>query len=710
MESMKRILSISTLILMIIWAIGLTPCAYGAEKISRPFEYFGYTYPEYADFEKHSEYVTMLDGTKIAVDVFLPSGYIGSDTAPAEFPVVFQYTPYQRAGMGSSGKIIDASGNDLNRLLLSYGYAIVVADMRGCGASYGWMADFMAEICLDGKQLVDWIADQTWCDGNVGMTGGSYLGWSQLCIAQHAPEALKCIAPIVVPLEGYTGEVYPGGIYGYAFMQLWSGGMYFSLRNFTGNQAAPVVDEDGDGDLADEIPIDQNNNGTFLDDFPPQYPDGVARTQHHYFIATMQHMGNYDYDSWASQGLFFDSRRPVDDATPSDLCANFIPPIMDSKIPIYNIGGWFDGFARGTTELYSTMKDTNPSRMLMQPAYHGNVSVGFAELLGIDLVEYYQGLYLEALRWFDRWLKGVENGIDLEDPILIYVMNGKGWRQEKQWPLSRQKMCKYYFEKRNRLSIMRPWKRMGHGSDDYVADFTHNSGWEPFDVSFLNLVSMLLGKAPPVTNLFYANRYVALGGPAPEDLPIRTELDTQCLTYTSAPMIWDTEVTGHPKIHLWVSSTADYGDLYFYLEDVDRDDEAVLISEYPLRAGFAALYDNDEMITTADNVDVLPDLPWHGYREADYVDGIFVGGNIVEIVNDLQPVSWVFKKGHRIRVSIACADWPTFRLHPALCPTNIPEECEIIPKITVYRDRKHASHIELPVIPRWKPWWKHRPW
>jgi hypothetical protein len=334
-----------------------------------------------------------------------------------------------------------------------------------------------------------------------------------------------------------------------------------------------------------------------------------ARTYHHYFIATMQHMGNYDYDTWASQGLFFDSRRPVDDATPSDLCANFIPPIMDSKIPIYNIGGWFDGFARGTTELYSTMKDTNPSRMLMQPAYHGNVSVGFAELLGIDLVEYYQGLYLEALRWFDRWLKGVENGIDLEDPILIYVMNGKGWRQEKQWPLSRQKMRKYYFEKRNRLSIMRPWKRLGHGSDDYVVDFTHNSGWEPFDVSFLNLASMLLGKAPPVSNTFYANRYVALGGPAPEDLPIRTELDTQCLTYTSAPMIWDTEVTGHPKVHLWVSSTAAYGDLYFYLEDVDKHGEAVLISEYPLRAGFAALHDNDDIITTADDVDVLADLP-----------------------------------------------------------------------------------------------------
>ncbi|MGD9305303.1 MAG: CocE/NonD family hydrolase, partial [Desulfobacterales bacterium] len=598
------------------------------------------------------------------------------------------------------------------QMLLSYGYAIVAVDMRGCGASYGWMADFMLQICDDGKQLVDWIAGQSWCDGNVGMSGGSYLGWSQLCVAQHAPEALKCIIPAVVPLEGFTGEVYPGGIYGYAFMQLWSGGMYFALRNWhipgLVDPTAPVIDEDQDGQLVDEIPIDQNGNGTFLDDFPPQYPDGLARQRHYYYLATLSHAahpggapGNYDYDKWASQAFFIDAQRPVDGATAPDLCANFIPAIMDSKIPIYHVGGWFDGFARGSFELYSTMKNTNPSRILMRPSYHGPVSPGFAELFEIDIDEYEMGLNIEALRWYDRWLKGIANGIDDEDPILIYVMNGKGWRQEKSWPLPRQRMHRYYFKKRNRLSKIKPCTVMTDRSDDYVADFTHNSGWEPeLDVSWLNIVSLLLRKKLPVTNSFYANRYLALAGPAPTGLPIRTELDDKCLTYTSKPMARDTEVTGHPIIHLWVSSTADYGDLYFYLEDVDQNGEAILISEYPLRAGFAALHDNDEIITTGDDVDVLPDLPWHGYAEADYIDGIFADDNIVEIVNDLHPTSWVFKEGHRIRVSIACADWPTFRLHPDLCPSNKPHRCLVNPIITVYRDANFSSYIELPVVTR----------
>ena len=100
------------------------------------------------------------------------------------------------------------------------------------------------------------------------------------------------------------------------------------------------------------------------------------------------------------------------------------------------------------------------------------------------------------------------------------------------------------------------------------------------------------------------------------------------------------------------------------------------------------------------DIEVLPDLPWHGFLKADYVDGIFANGKKVELVIDLLPTSWVFKKGHKIRVSIAGADWPTFQLHPELSPTNNPtDQNNIAPTITVYRDAKHPSRIKLPIIP-----------
>jgi hypothetical protein len=370
---------------------------------------------------------------------------------------------------------------------------------------------------------------------------------------------------------------------------------------------------------------------------------------------------------------------------------------MDSGIPIYNSGGWFDGFCRGTTKLYATMESTNLSKLIMQPIYHGRISQGFADHFGVDPADFSRSsdhMKEEMLRWFDRWLKGDENGIENEAPIKIYVMNGDGWREENEWPLARQVVTNYYFEPNGTMATTRTLD----GTDVHASDLTHKSDFGTFDVSFFEM----LGK-PSVTDTFYRNRYTALTGYTPEDLAVRTQEDLKCLTYTSDPLLADTEVTGHPIVHLWVGSTTDHGDLFFYLEDVDETGEAVLVTENPLRLGFAELHDDDEQIKPNPGVDVLPDLPWHGFEDTQYVDGILAGGSIVEVVNDLHPTSWVFKQGHRIRVSIACSDWPTFRLNPHLYagegePTNLPEDYTA-PTITVHRSATMPSRIELPIIP-----------
>jgi len=704
-------------VLLITIGLVVAPASVGwcAEKISRPMEYSGYSSHEWKGSVRSSEYVTMTDGTKLAVDIYLPSEYTGSDTAPAKFPVVLTYTPYSRGQMDpETGKVTTWFDSHI-QFLASYGYATVVADMRGKGASYGWTLDFGPQIADDGKEIVDWIAAQPWSDGNVGMAGGSYVGWSQLASASRMPEALKCIMPMVT---GIANEMFPGGIYAYQFVQMWSAMVYVGQRNYFppfNYPTPPVIDEDGDDEFLDEIPVDKDGNGTFIGDYawpvdkdkPPQYPDGKARTGHHYFNATMEHHahpdgapGNYDADSIARDISFIDAQMlPGYDLSLFDLFLNHIPRVMKSGIPVYHIGGWFDAFTKGSFKLYATMKDTNPSRVIMPPAYHMGLSQGCADLFGLDIADYNQKMAVETLRWYDRWLKGIENGIDKEPPVLIYVMNGEGWRQESEWPLSRQVDTKYYFAKGNKLAK----NRATEGSDEYKADFTHNSGWEMKLPQWRNLVSLMpqinsfVPKQPPVSEAFYSNRMAMFEAP---HLPIRTEMDKKCLTYTSDPLKKDTEVTGHPIVHVWVTSTAAYGDFYFYLEDVDEKGQAVLVTEYSLRAGFAGLHDNDEQIPTDDGIDVRPDLPWHGFKEADYVDGIFTGNNMVELVTDLHPTSWVFKKGHSIRVSIACADWPSFRLHPKLAPTNKPDEPgNIVPTIIVYRDEFHPSHIELPVIP-----------
>lgn len=148
----------------------LISCSGWVGKVSKPFTYSGFSTPEFSGFTKSSEYVEMSDGTKIAIDIFIPTG----GPQRASFPAVLWYTPYQRAQINpETGEIRDLSHEDGATFLLSHGYALACADIRGTGISTGWLMDFMPEIWRDGKELIDWMAAQQWCDGNVGMMGGS---------------------------------------------------------------------------------------------------------------------------------------------------------------------------------------------------------------------------------------------------------------------------------------------------------------------------------------------------------------------------------------------------------------------------------------------------------------------------------------------------------------------------------------------------------
>lgn len=706
----KRAISIVASLVLI---LSIVACSNSStnEKISQPFHYSGYSAPVYKDYEKTSEYVEMPDGTKLAADIYLPAN--GPDQEG--FPVIFQYTPYGRAfimpdikwyekpfiknAVGTWGPVIDransfgtvyGSTNEMVNLFLSHGYAYVCVDMRGTGASYGSKIDFSPKLAEDGFELVNWIEAQSWSDGSVGMFGGSYLGYSQIVTAGQAPKALKAIFPEVVPMDGFTGEIRPGGIFLWSYSQqdlqkyLEHG---YNLPDEGFYPAAPVIDEDGDGRLEDEIPLDLNGNGTFLDDYgypdnpndPPQYADGEER-EHIYYLAVYEHLENIPYSDLGPNTVFIDDEWEYQDGDKiTTVTAYNVGPtsaladVMKSGIPVYHHGGWMDPFIRGTAELYTTLKDTNPSKMVIDAGYHEGTSP-YWEYFGENEEEVLAKYGIEMLRFFDRYLKGIENGIDTEPPIYIYNMNGDGWRAENEWPLARQEMKSYYFAEDETLDT----EMAADGADLYTVNYQHDSRW---------------GKS------YRTSRWQMV---TPDELPIRTEMDKLSLTYTTAPMTQDTEVTGHSIVDFWASSTADNGDFFIYLEDVDENGKAVLVTEGLLRAGFNGLYDNNTMILGGEtDIDVKPELPWHGYEKSQYNDAVFANGSIVHLTVDLLPTSWVFKEGHSIRVSIACADWPTFEILPELSPTNNPDDPNnIIPVITIYRDQDHPSNISLPIIPR----------
>ncbi len=221
---MKKILIAAV---MLIFATASAAAGETLSRVSKPFDYSGYSQKEYSDYTKTSYYVPMSDGVKIAVDVYLPA----KGPARGKFPAVMELTPYSRSFINAAFKVQDRTrGKNMlggkgaeipnpfcfSQMLVEHGYAVVIADVRGSGASFGSRLDMMPRLGLDGAQLVDWIAAQPWSDGSVGMKGASYMAITQILTAANRPSALKAIFLMVYPF-GYQ-DIYAGGIYSQGFM------------------------------------------------------------------------------------------------------------------------------------------------------------------------------------------------------------------------------------------------------------------------------------------------------------------------------------------------------------------------------------------------------------------------------------------------------------------------------------------------------------
>jgi len=612
-------------------------------KISRPFQYEGYSNPDYHEFEGHSTYVSMSDGERIAADIYLPKQYSGKGTAPKQFPVIFIFTCYQRGSFHPETREWEWTmsrrpgvGSDY---FLRHGYAMVIADTRSTGASSGNSQVFGWRYQDDAGELVNWIAEQGWCDGSVGMIGGSHVGWTQLAAASRKPPALKAIMPAVVPFDGFTGQFFPGGIAMHSFI----------------NQA------ELSDDVTKELGRTRNRLSAPVTDEPPGKQVDWEEVEQ---LAALEHPELPTYD-WANEP-YIDTTCPSGESG-RDICSNLVGGVAESGVAIYHLGGWFDGFTRGTCELYATLAPTNPSRLALFPGYHDLLYGFMYDEFGAETPD----LLAERLRFFDYYLKGISNGFEHDLPILIYNMQGDGWRSELEWPLARQVETEFYLGNENTLSDAESQQ----GADSRKMSLRHDRRYD-FNLS---------------------SRWTGLFAIPPQGAPDMTVQDADSLCYTTTPLPDDVEVTGHPIVRLWISADTEDVDIFVYMEDVDETGRSLMVTEGQLRSGWAALQDKNS--ATDCDIEVLPDLPWHGYEKDQYQPGLLADGRIVELVIDLQPTSWTFRAGHSIRLAIAGANWPDFQLHPRLSPQNDSSaDDNINPTIQIHRGALRHSSIILPVI------------
>ncbi len=317
-----------------------------------------------------------------------------------------------------------------------------------------------------------------------------------------------------------------------------------------------------------------------------------------------------------------------------------------SSAPVYSYSGWFDAaYPRAAIRRFLSAPHRG-NRLILGPWDHGgfhNVSPSIRRKNRFN----HMG---EVLKFFNYHLKGIDGGITEEKPVKYYTMIEDRWKTSGTWPPPGVRMHSFYLAADNQLSLTKP--NESDGSDLYRVDNFVGSGtksrWRTLTLSVRG-----------------AKLY-----------PDRRERDKKLLTYTSQPLDHDLEVTGHPLARLHICADAEDACIFVYLEDVDQKDRVTMVTEGQLRAMHHRIREDDTYNGTIPRRSFLK-------RDADTL----APGEITELVFDLIPTSYLFKKHHFIRIAIAGADQDHF--------TPIPGDP---PLLTIYRNVRYPSCLELPVV------------
>ncbi len=428
------------------------------------------------------------------------------------------------------------------------GYVVIVQDTRGRFASEGEWLPFEYE-ADDGRDTVAWAAALPFADGQVGMFGASYFGFTQWAAAVRQPPELKALFPFVTPVDPFNGLLYRGGAFELGLIANWSlqMGADVLMRRHRSNPAALGQAISG---LVRELDV-LGPAGFWslpLSDFGPLRRQDVAPT---FF-----------------KGLSARLDRAAEPAATTTLSGRHALV----SVPTFNVGGWYDIFLADTIATYAAMRDQGkPARLLIGPWSHtnqgnpvGEVNFGFGAQAGF--INLQTDLGSLQLRWFDHWLKGQDTGIMAEPAIKLFVMGANLWRDEPSWPLERAQNVPYYLRTGGGLSRELPEAGL---SDHY--------NYDPSDpVPTLGGALLLTPEYP--------------AGPLDQR---RIEARSDVLVFRTPPLERDTEVTGPITVRLWAASSAPDTDFVARLTDIYEDGRALNLTDGIIRARYRHLADGD---------------------------------------------------------------------------------------------------------------------
>jgi uncharacterized protein len=530
------------------------------------------------------------DGVRLDADVYYPD-------IDGEFPVLLMRQPYGRA---IASTVVYAHP----AWYAAQGYIVVIQDVRGRGSSTGKFRLFEREI-EDGYESVEWAAKLPGSNGSVGMYGFSYQGMTQVYAAVKRPSALKTICPAMIAHDLYSDWAYEGGAF------CLQGNLGWAIQ-LAADSARLGGDEVAFGQLAvaaKQLPL---SGGITAD---PELLRQLAPDSFYY--------------DWLE--------RTIDDPYWARLSPQTYADTL-ADLPMLHIGGWFDTYLRGTVKLYRAMAEANhqPQHLIIGPWAHfpwgrhvGILDFGEAAVSPCDRLQ---------VRWFDYWLKEIDNGVLGESPVRLFEMGRNEWRLFEAWP------------------------------DETIAPP------QTFYLQTTGLTAMtdgVLGDDPPRSVVPQPDRLVhdpwrpvpTLGGhaAAPAGALERSALDcrSDILTYTTEPLAEALSIVGEVRLSLSCQADVPSWDIAAVLADVHPNGKSYNFSQGYLRIQTIA----------AD----------HRY----------------EI--QLQPTCMYLPKGHRLRLSLSAADFPAYSINPGTgaCAEQAARITAQVITIAIHSQTQASSHLQI---------------
>lgn len=578
-----------------------------------------------------SVYISMPDGVRIAAEIWLPDGLTTAD----KLPTLISFTRYWRA---SAYDPPQQERSELFAGLNQAGYAVVVVDTRGSGASFGSRAtEFSVCETRDFKSVIDWVAQQSWSNGRVASIGVSYSGNT----AEHAmfdpSPALRAAIPRFTDFDGYSSILYPGGLKNKLITDSWG-----TAVHALDNNIFPELRADARPDAPRVLgvkAVDADADGSLLT---------AAVKEHASNLNLTDYFANIDYrDEIAVAGSL--------DESVAD-CAEMVSPyrfraaVEASGIPSFHWGSWLDaGTAAGVLARFASYQA--PARYIIGPWTHGaGADANVLKPSDTEVEPSIEAQYGAILEFLEPMMRG-DGSPGLGKASLSYFTMGEDrWKTTETWPPAGHTELSWHLAAGHQLASSAPVQE--DGGDPYTVDFEAGTGTD--------------------------TRWTTQIGGSDVHYGDRAEADRRLLTYTSPPLETATEITGHPRVELYVSSSHQDGALIAYLEVVAPDGTVSMITEGQLRLIHRKVQQDPPPYPTFG--------PWHSFKRDDAEP--MVPGEISSVEFVMWPTSVLIPPGYALRLAIAGHDKDSFARYPT----------EGDPVLTIHRSSAHPSRLVIPVI------------